>query len=398
MASFLTSAVLTFITIVGGYLSDSLPDAALTELDRAFLTKIWKTVWRPWPRKGLFNVMVQCSTGILAWAGITIVSNDQIRGADKKRIRDRERRSRALERFVLALSDQQLVTGLAVLIAGYINRCTMSVYHFNIVTALAWFSSTTHLSTLAVLRVYLINHQGVRNWRVAAMLGILGLLVFAQFGSLCDTSNNGLPVQCILESSWLGSRDPAQLALVLVIVAFLVNSYSNRIGRLYTLDPDWSLQEWVVKFLVWKMPWKSRKKTRLPHLERIIIASSKRPKAEQSAMFRILRQRQRLEQARLRKTRGRYFHIVFLSQQLSNAFLNDLLTLLFGVTFGITRTIVYRRSVPTAGLSGSQNTMGFGQLVPLILMVLPALAASEAYFGKVLDRPLNGKLLTSCDV
>ncbi len=378
--------------MVGGYLSDSLPDAALTELDRAFLTKISKTVWRPWPRKGLFSVMVQCSMGILAWAGITTVSNDQIRDADKKRIRDKERRSRALEKFVLALSDQQLVTGLAVLIAGYINRCSMFVYHFNIVTALAWFSSTTHLSTLEVLRVYLIDHPGIRNWRVAAMLGILGLLVFAQFGSLYES---GLPVQCALESRWLYSVDPVQLAQLLMVDIYLVTSYSNRIGRLYSSDPDWSLQEWVVKFVVWKMPRKSKKNTRLPHLERIIIASSKRPNSEQSAMFRILRQRRRLEEARLMKTRGLYFHIVFVSRQLSNAFLSDILTSLFGVTYGIAQIIVYRRSVPIGGLSGSQNIMGFGQLMPLVLMALPAFAAGEAYLGKVLGTVVGPSMASS---
>ena len=49
----------------------------------------------------------------------------------------KERRIKGLERFVLALSDQQLVTGLAVLIVAYTNRCKRSIYHFNIILALA---------------------------------------------------------------------------------------------------------------------------------------------------------------------------------------------------------------------------------------------------------------------
>ena len=65
----------------------------------------------------------------------------------------RKRRGQGLERLVLIFSDQQLVTGLAMLTAGYIKRYSMSTYNFDIITALAWLSSTAHLSTLAVLRV-----------------------------------------------------------------------------------------------------------------------------------------------------------------------------------------------------------------------------------------------------
>jgi len=44
----------------------------------------------------------------------------------------RQRRRRGLERFLLGLSDQQLVTGLAVLTSGYMQRCSMTIYHFKL--------------------------------------------------------------------------------------------------------------------------------------------------------------------------------------------------------------------------------------------------------------------------
>ena len=67
---------------------------------------------------------------------------------------------------------------------------------------------------------------------------------------------------------------------------------------------------------------------------------------------------------------------------MNNAFSGDILTLIFGVAYGIATVISSRRNVPVAGLSGNENTMGFGQLVPLFLMALPVLAAGEIYFGK----------------
>jgi hypothetical protein len=55
------------------------------------------------------------------------------------------------EAVILAFSDQQLVTGLALLISIYI-KGDITVYTSQVATSLAWFSSTIHLATLVVLK------------------------------------------------------------------------------------------------------------------------------------------------------------------------------------------------------------------------------------------------------
>lgn len=90
---------------------------------------------------------------------------------------DDGQRQEALKKFVLTLSDQQLVTGVAILVAGFANWCTMSVYELNMVVALAWFSSATHLATLDVLRGYFRQNRVVRNWRMIGMVTIVLLLI-----------------------------------------------------------------------------------------------------------------------------------------------------------------------------------------------------------------------------
>ena len=67
--------------------------------------------------------------------------------------------------------------------------------------------------------------------------------------------------------------------------------------------------------------------------------------------------------------------------EIRHSFLGDLLTLQFGVALGLTQVIVPRSQKPSAGIVGSQNTINFGQLVPLLLMLLPLFAAGEVYFG-----------------
>jgi hypothetical protein len=62
-----------------------------------------------------------------------------------------------LLQVLLSLSDQQLITGLAILIVATIRMqvAQLSVYHYTICADMAWFSANAHLSTLDALAEYL---------------------------------------------------------------------------------------------------------------------------------------------------------------------------------------------------------------------------------------------------
>lgn len=92
---------------------------------------------------------------------------------------NKERWCPVLESFLLSLSDQQLLTGLAVLIAGFGRWNRIQVYHWELVTDLAFVSSNTHIATLAVLRKYFREpkHKWIRAWRATAMV-LLGIVLF----------------------------------------------------------------------------------------------------------------------------------------------------------------------------------------------------------------------------
>ena len=302
---------------------------------------------------------------------------------EERRKRDRARRSRGLERFLLALSDQQLVTGLAVLIAGYTNRCSRSLYHFDIIAALGWFSSTTHLSTLAVLRAYMVDHPQVRNWRAMAMLGVFSLLAVSQIGTY-STQSNYLPVQCAFESFAPYGLNFLNIIELAIVIIFLALSYTDRIHRLYTFDPDWSILNYILEALARRVI----KNNDVRNLECMVIASSSQSKAEQGLTYRRLQQRRRWWKfcrtwAKKRPGLGRRVaEIVYLVQEMQKSFLSEILTLLFGVSYGVSQVITNRNDTPRAGISGDQNAMTFGQLVPLLLIALPVLAAGEVYSGE----------------
>lgn len=81
---------------------------------------------------------------------------------------------------VLMFSDQQLVTGTALLASGYTQlSCGLSAYHWQIVVYLAWFSSLAHLTTLTALRQFFKDNPRLRLWRAILMLLTALMLVVA---------------------------------------------------------------------------------------------------------------------------------------------------------------------------------------------------------------------------
>lgn len=370
-----------------GYLTDSLPDATLTQFDQACLARISEIKWwLPSHKKNTIGSLLRRGTNTLLAVNRTgdfEKIDDRAVDDDERRRRARHRRSKGLERFILALSDQQLVTGLAVLIASFFSPCSRSLYHFNITASLGWFSSTCHLSTLSVLRIYLIDHPRVRDWRVLAMLIVMGLTIVSQVITYAD-QDIGFPVQCVLHDLFPFGYDLNSILGIVLIVGFLAYSYTNRIARLYLLDPDWSIVGWftasVAKLL--------GKRKQMSQLQDIIIAMSAKSQAEKTSFYRRVEQRRQFARfcgfwvANPGIVRRRFIWLMYCFRQLSGSFLGEILTLLFGVSYGITSVLFSRFNVPEVGLSGDQNSMGFGQLVPLLLIVLPILTAGEVYFGK----------------
>ena len=391
--SFVATAFVTFIAIVVGYLSDSLPDTSLSQLDRACIVKL-STIKQRWikdrPTRLLLRRSMTTAMGVLGWNSAI---NDHDEGLeDDETSRDaREQRSKGLGKFILALSDQQLVTGLAVLIAGFVSPCSMSIYHFDIIAALGWFASTTHLSTLAVLRVYFIEHPRLRNWRVVAMLFVFVLLIITQVATTASTLDNSLPVYCAFTPDSTEGLYFIYILSTIVIVIFLSVAYSDRIVPLYIPDPEWSLQACFVDAIVSvlrKLQGLSTKRQQFfcQELVKIVIESSNKPRAEQGVLWRSVNERRRYRNYYAwRNQKSGALRRVSLTgimiMEINHSFLGDLITALFGLIYGTTLVFVSRSNEPSAGIVGSQNTVNFGQLVPLLLMLLPLFAAGEVYFG-----------------
>ncbi|KAF4899243.1 hypothetical protein CGCF415_v010528 [Colletotrichum fructicola] len=86
------------------------------------------------------------------------------------------------ERFlrwsIIMLCDVQVVTGLGILISGFVLlRCGLDAIHWQIAVFLAWFSTVTHLSGLEVLRTHLNTYVWSKHLRFSLMSLLLILLL-----------------------------------------------------------------------------------------------------------------------------------------------------------------------------------------------------------------------------
>jgi hypothetical protein len=95
--------------------------------------------------------------------------NDAIESADRTSKQSQKWKG-AIKNAVLMFSDQQLVTGIGILVSGYTQiRCSLSTYHWQVVVYLARFSSLTHRTTLTALRAFFRSQPTLAYWHVFFM-------------------------------------------------------------------------------------------------------------------------------------------------------------------------------------------------------------------------------------
>ena len=142
-------------------------------------------------------------------------------------------------------SDQQLVTGIALLSSAYaqLGR-NISAYHWQTAVYLVWFSTFSHLTTLTLLRQYFSTNS--RIWKMRLVL--MSLMAMLLFIALLPTGNpewmsnesyflGGVAASCYFkrlgkEDSYAILQDNGQGFSLLFSGMILIFSFLSRIIRL----------------------------------------------------------------------------------------------------------------------------------------------------------------------
>lgn len=177
---------------------------------------------------------------------------------------------------MLSFSDQQIVTGIAILISGYSQlRGGLAVYYWQLTVDLAWFSSVTHLTTLTCLRYYFQERRLVKFVRLIFMAVMAGMLscAVASTGFLGDDNfSYDYPAWCLFHRTLMGTakggvdgnnddwtdryynRDYVVLVLLFLFVSYcarIVQLFPARLDELRDIGNDWLrefAQRWWLKY------------------------------------------------------------------------------------------------------------------------------------------------------
>jgi len=124
---------------------------------------------------------------------------------------------------VMALSDVQIVSGIALLVSGYYSATRgMSGYHWKMMVRVAWFSTITHLGALSCLRSYLYQNQFKRTVRLFFMGCLAVMLIHATLATADIGMHNDMPAVCFLNIS----QSPTGLKDLDVVVSVLILGYN----------------------------------------------------------------------------------------------------------------------------------------------------------------------------
>lgn len=427
LASFIISGALTILVIFFGYFTDSLPRRHLHKIDRVFIRQTRES-W----------IFAKCLPAI---AHVLRPAKHALKRSKMFRLHvmhvPREIRVEALLRFLLVNSDQQLVTGLAVLVGGLArrfvhywqplqrycdrrltaSRCTLTGYECQITTSLGWFSTVTHLATLTVLTNYFRDHPEVLLLRLIGMWATLVLLCFSLVVSQLRASPLRAPVQCAIYNL---KSEGGQIAVLVVLLFYIVGSFIARIVALGTEmqtskentnklqanlqaiahqnsnDNKGSRSEAIQL----PFPDETVEIAHDPFEELGFINSQAKIVLTLHARLsknlprnddfkRILPiavesvETQRIayfeSEASTEKRRSWVFYADLLSIDYCNSFAFGFSIIVFAFSFAIAQTIQSRSSkgIP---LAQGVREWGFGQIVPLFLLGLPLLSAAEIYF------------------
>ena len=156
---------------------------------------------------------------------------------------------------MLCMSDLQIVTGLSILISGYVTLgAGLSIYHWQVIVYLAYFSTLTHMGCLTFLRSYLYHHPGQRIWRVWSMVVTAIMLVVAivPTGSFVWTDKHKTPTvgsqaKCYFRNRFYDSQNMDFWSMLTSV--FLISvSFATRVCRAYEF-----ISEGIVKTIRTKL-------------------------------------------------------------------------------------------------------------------------------------------------
>lgn len=349
LAGFLSTAIFTMMALVVGFATYSIPAGLVCEID-GLIVRALREIYASACKK----------LGLRAPRGLVDVkSHDQ--------------RVHALQTFMISLSDQILVSQLAILIAAWGGFQDLTIYGADIVTKLALLASTVYVTSMLLLVPRLQQQRLAKIWRiillVIATILLVALMALSLSGSWFDGSHIYAP--CSAADFYWGNVE--NTLWVFVIAG----------GTLYSAFG-------VIYALLWPRMYPAQT---IFLEDKDTSPSAKTRKAEIKTLWNANPSHMRREWFRqkayglIKQKAGRgkqKYHAFSIAESYAfhaycESFTDTIVWLLSAAIYGIISVFHVRGNTPD--MSGDRDRMSFGQLVPLILLLLPIFGAMQSLYG-----------------
>ncbi|KAI4275321.1 MAG: hypothetical protein LQ337_003305 [Flavoplaca oasis] len=287
----------------------------------------------------------------------------------------------AVDQSILAYADLQIATGVGILVAACSTIRSLSVYHLQVATYLAWLSSNTHLTAISLLQ---INFRENRNKSIARRLRLGGMTVLGVFLLIAlvptTTSNWSTIITQRRGTDHAPDRPHGSVVSPASIPArcFWQPLYTG--GR--TADAAWSFIILIVSY-VWKglllFQWS----------QKFVKASCRqwvlRPLQRSLDNLAILvRQHRGSKNYRWFVLRYKATLCVYVAAwaifELAQSFVMSLWICGGGLVWGSFQILMPRRLLP-AQAKEAEFSWGFGQILPIMLLAVPILSFAQGYMS-----------------
>ncbi|KAM0435908.1 hypothetical protein ACHAPT_002800 [Fusarium lateritium] len=291
----------------------------------------------------------------------------------------REQRIVAFESFIKAVSDQQLFTSLALTVAIYLLRygvggldVEVSAYSYCLAVNIALLSCVVHLSAMTILRDHFEKFKWLRGVRVLIMLVTIGcLLPQLVLTQVIDTS---LTLRCAFDpNEWdltFGWPDDDKYGQTIFLATFaimwvLVCSYLRRLLELYSPLFRESPERWAAGVFYAVAQWPSIDEQ--DRFNQEAASYNEGQCLEVPTYGGMLLYRQVLK---------------IVSSKFHRSFVTEIIWLLFYTTYALCQILFFVFWGTDPDKSPVSFSLGFGQILPLVLLGLPVLSALELYSGE----------------
>ncbi|CAI6342106.1 unnamed protein product [Periconia digitata] len=263
-----------------------------------------------------------------------------------------------LDPLIIGLGDQQLITGYAVLLSGWIkvaqNSLEVQGAHFVLILYICALSSSSHLAALITLRKYLRRYKLIAKIRITLVIVFTALLFASMIAAIA------MPETITVSSTGVLEREMRAHRLSFTVpMAFMLVGFSTALVAILYNPPTTS----------------HFAGSRNHHHH-----STTSPRNQLVALSAATLRRRNSEKTTCPARKGLMLVLVL--------FLNPLVAFIVQIilaTLSVILVLSQKFSVPEekdkwCGLQGNaENQWGFGQTLSVVMLLLPAMGACQAY-------------------